>query len=124
MQLKAILDKWRDTKASNKDFINSLYALDIVKCTQDHIRFITFLFFKQRISRGDIKCKNNLNIMEKFCMLYGLNQLLNSNTCYQCGYFKGNVNSQILEAIKEINKEMRPFVIGVIESAELSDSFL
>ena len=32
VQLKSILDKQKDTKASKKDFVNSLYALDIVKC--------------------------------------------------------------------------------------------
>lgn len=59
-------------------------------------------------------------------MLYGLNQLnSNANACYQCGYFEGKPFSEyILEAIKEINKEMRPQVIPILESAAYPDELL
>ena len=59
-------------------------------------------------------------------MLYGLNHLhANSNACYQCGYFAdGPFSELILEAIKAINKEMRPQVISILESAEIPDEFL
>jgi hypothetical protein len=54
--------KWR-TQASKKDFINSLYALDIVKVSQDHIRYVTFLLFKERATASDLRCPNVKNIL-------------------------------------------------------------
>ena len=45
VQLASILKKMEQTKASKKDFVNSLYALDIVKVSQDHIRYVTFTLF-------------------------------------------------------------------------------
>jgi len=73
VQLVSILKKMEETQASKKDFINSLYALDIVKVSQDHIRYVTFLLFKERATAGDLQCPNVKNILQKFCMLYGLN---------------------------------------------------
>ena len=126
VQLASILKKMEQTKASKKDFVNSLYALDIVKVSQDHIRYVTFTLFKERATSSDLKCPNVKNILQKFCMLYGLNHLhANSNACYQCGYFAdGPFSELILEAIKAINKEMRPQVISILESAEIPDEFL
>lgn len=36
-------------KVSKKDFVNSLFANDIVTMSQAHIRYVTFWTFKQRI---------------------------------------------------------------------------
>jgi hypothetical protein len=51
------------TQASKKDFINSLYALDIVKVSQDHIRYVTFLLFRERATASDLRCPNVKNIL-------------------------------------------------------------
>jgi hypothetical protein len=39
----------KKSKASKKDFVNSVCALDIVKITEAHIKFITFILFKEKI---------------------------------------------------------------------------
>ena len=126
VQLASILEKMGQTKASKKDFVNSLYALDIVKVSQDHIKYVTYTLFKERATASDLKCPNVKNILQKFCMLYGLNQLhANANACYQCGYFSGGpFSGYISEAIKAINKEMRPQVISILESVDLPDEIL
>jgi hypothetical protein len=45
-QLSNIFDRMKKSNASKKDFVNSICALDIVKITELHIRFITFNLFK------------------------------------------------------------------------------
>jgi hypothetical protein len=47
-KLLNILKKQSETKnkISKKDFTNTRYALDIVKASQTHIRYVTFWFFR------------------------------------------------------------------------------
>jgi hypothetical protein len=59
-------------KVSKKDFTNLWFAIDLVELSQAHIRYVTFWFFKNRLSRGDIKCAQVLKNLEYLCMLYGL----------------------------------------------------
>ena len=56
-QLNNIFDRMKKSNATKKDFVNSVCALDIVKITELHIRFITFILFKQKVQTSDeIKC--------------------------------------------------------------------
>ena len=41
-KLKNLMKLRKESKASKKDFTNSLYALEIVKLSQSHIRYIAF----------------------------------------------------------------------------------
>lgn len=85
-----------EKKNSIKDIVNSIAAIDIVKVSQLHIRFVTFWMFKDMIfgKLSNIKCPKNRENMTNLCILYGLNQL-NSNMsgCYESGYFKNGVNN-------------------------------
>lgn len=56
-------------------------------------------------------------------MLYGLNHLnKDAMPCYQSGYFSGQpYHDLIVEAIKEINREIRPLAIPIMESVDLPD---
>lgn len=63
VQLASILKKMESTKATRKDFVNSINALDIVKVSKDHIKFVTFLIFKERTSGTELKCPNVKNIL-------------------------------------------------------------
>ena len=76
-------------KLSKKDFLNSAYALDVVKLSQAHIRYVAFWYFKNKIEdQTVIKCPNNKKNLTNLCMLYGLNQLyIDSISCYESGYF-------------------------------------
>ena len=71
-----------------KSFVNGRYALDVVDVALEHMRYISFYFFKKRVEKGDIQCPQNLKNLTNLCKLYGLNNLYNdSKTCYECGYF-------------------------------------
>jgi hypothetical protein len=48
--------KEQSDKVSKKDFINSKYSLDIVKASNAHIRYVTFWFFKNKVTGPEIKC--------------------------------------------------------------------
>lgn len=71
----------RDVKASKdkgnkKDFVNSLYALDVVNISVAHNKYITFSLFMERVlNYNNIKCQNNRENLKNLCLLYGLNQL-------------------------------------------------
>ena len=48
-QLRIIMAKLTTAKVSKKDFTNLYQGIDLVKMAQDHIRYVTFWFFRQRI---------------------------------------------------------------------------
>ena len=59
-KLKSLMKKRKECKASKKDFTNSLFALDIVKMAQAHIRYIAFKFFRMGIVSDGVKCPVNI----------------------------------------------------------------
>ena len=109
MKISNLLTKAKNTtnSVSRKDFINSLNALEIVDVSECHIRYVTFMFFRERLSI--LKDPNGKAIMTKLCMLFGLDQLNKNNSgCYDSGYFHGQTKAPfselVLEAIKELNR--------------------
>ena len=57
-KLNKIFDRMKNSKASKKDFVNSVCALDIVKITESHIKFITFILFKLKVLNPvEVKCE-------------------------------------------------------------------
>ena len=90
------------SKVSKKDFTNVHNGIDLVSVAQDHIRYVAFWLFKERIERG-VTCQNLKRLLEILCMLYGLTQLQkNATPCFETGYFSagGNFSENILLAIK------------------------
>lgn len=71
----------KDSRASKdrgnkKDFVNSLYALDVVNVSLAHNKYITFFLFMERVlSYNEIKCQNNRENLKNLCLLYGLTML-------------------------------------------------
>ena len=75
-------------KISKKDFVNSRYALDIVKASHAHIRYVAFWFFRNKVEGSSIKCEGVKKILKNLCMLYGLFTLNNDcQGCFESGYF-------------------------------------
>ena len=74
-KLISIMNKQSESKnkISKKDFTNSRYALDIVKISNAHIRYVTFWFFKDLVESNKVKCQNLKENLKNLCMLYGLN---------------------------------------------------
>lgn len=115
--LKIVFEKMKNSTASQKDQVNSLFALDIVKVAEDHFRFITFVEFKKAIAT--FKCKNNQKNIANLCMLNGLTTLYKrKENCYESGYFQPglNYNDKILQAIKDVNLMLRPHILNILES--------
>lgn len=52
-QLWQLTEAKKNSEASKKDFLNSECAEEIVKVSQDHIKFISFLLFKYKIYKND-----------------------------------------------------------------------
>lgn len=104
----------QSTKATKKDFINSISALDIDKVSQEHIKFITFVLFKKEVNCA--KCDQNKQILNNLCVLYGLSNLYKDCiACFDSGFFNEGTSKNILEAIKTVNKLIRPRALGIIE---------
>ena len=77
-----------------------------------------------------LKCENARVHLTNLCLLYGLHQLYQDPAaCYECGYFtdeagKTKFSHLLLEAIKLLNKRIRPYAIPLIESLEYTDNVL
>jgi acyl-CoA oxidase len=123
MKLKQIMKKKESSKASKKDFINSIHSLEIVKVSQAHIKLMSFLFFKKGLSK--LKCAVNIQNLTNLCMLGGLCQLMGDSTsCYEAKFFNENSSDFILEAVTHINRELRPYAINIIETVNVPDVVL
>lgn len=55
LSLKRVFEKMDNSNSNKKDKVNSLFALDIVKASEEHTKLQTFVLFKQAIN-DDIKC--------------------------------------------------------------------
>ena len=129
--MKASKDMNKGKGVNRKDFVNSLYAQDIVKVSQLHIKYVTFFIFKRRCTDiAQVKCGNARVHLTNLCLLYGLNQLYaDPAACYESGYFtdqdgQTRFSHILLEALKLLNKRIRPYAIPLIESLDFSDDIL
>jgi len=53
-KLLALIRARSETNAKKKDFVNSISANEVVRLAQEHIRFITFQLFRDKVET--IKC--------------------------------------------------------------------
>lgn len=66
---------------STKDFVNSLYANDIVKVAIDHIKYVSLMLFRSQfrpnahLPMDEFKCPKNKENMTNIWAIYGLNML-------------------------------------------------
>ena len=112
------------SQAPKIDFVNSLYSQDIVEMANAHIRYISYFYFMKKVTSGDVKCKNLKGILRDLCMLYGLSNLIKDcKSCYESGYFEPGVaySDMILEAMKQINRTVRPHALNIMESFKMND---
>jgi len=112
--------------------VNFVGALDIVNISNENIRFLTFLWFKKRLSETvpplGVTCPKNKRILTLLCMLYGLSNLTKENRAlYECGYFASGQQEYrklMTGAIKKINLELRPRMVSIMESFNHPDEML
>ena len=125
VKLNYVESQRKTSKLTKKLFI-SQFALDTVALGTEHIKFITFLLFKQRVNSHEIKCNNLRGHMRNMCALYGLDMLNNdSRGCFESGYFSNQPYSGlILDAMKILNSRIRPQALNLAESCGVSDQYL
>ena len=126
-KLRSLINKQTESKVSKKDFTNIHQGSAMVELANLHIRYVTFWLFKDKVLKGEIKCSGVRTNLQNLCMLYGLNLLQkNSTSCYESAYFsEGVAYSQLIhEAIKLMNKEIRPQAVSIMESFGYTDNFL
>lgn len=127
VQIRRIVEKQMDLKdVSKKDFTNSVAALEIVKASQDHIRLFMFHLFKVKV-QNEVKCANLRSHLRRLCALYALNQLnMDCRVCYETGFFKTGINysDMILDAMKQLNLEIRPYALVLLEVYGAKDEML
>jgi len=117
----------QESKASKKDFTNTLHATDIVKVSQEHFRYLTFWNFRERVTNNSFKCKKLEGHLTNLCLLYGLQSLKqDTSACYESGYFAvGRPFSTFMnDAFKHLLKEIRPYAISLIEGYGISDEVI
>jgi hypothetical protein len=110
--------------SSKKDFTNLHYGEDVTDMAVSHINYVIFNLFKERLSRGNIKCKNVEKNLNQLCILYGLSLLRKDcQGCFESGYFNaGSPYSEwIIQAMKTTNLIIRPQIVNIIESFGISD---
>jgi hypothetical protein len=52
MKISRVAKAMEESKASNKDKINSLFALDIVSAAHDHMRYVGYQLFVAKLNSG------------------------------------------------------------------------
>ena len=68
-----------------KDFVNSIAALDIVKTVQDHTNMLIYKLFANSVQF--VKCPRSKQILTRLCLLYGLIEInKDCRVCYESGY--------------------------------------
>ena len=111
------MEQRENSTIKNKDFVNSVKALDIVSLANDHIKLLSIILCKSKIRpnpdfpQRTLKCPKNQYNMTNLVILYGLCMLKNdSHILYECGYFQPGVkySQLIMNAIKEVNLRIRP----------------
>ena len=127
-QLRFLVQQKLDRDLKKKDFVNHLYALEIVKASNEHIKLITYYEFMNQIKTRVFKCPNIRPQLANLCMLYGLNLLNESpKDLYNSGYFNVpgvHYSNVLLDAIKLLLKEIRPQVLNLIEVVPLQDDHI
>lgn len=74
-KIKNLLEMQKNSKLSKKDFLNIHYGQFMTAIAYAHIKYVTFWFFKDKISNGDIKCLGVKSNLTNLCVLYGLHLL-------------------------------------------------
>lgn len=99
--------KLDSSSETEKKKINEIYALDVVKMAQVHIKLITLYFVKDKI-----KLFTDNNLKSHMCNLMALVGLIfvleYKSEGYDCGYFKQGAIDMIDGAIKVLLSKIRP----------------
>ncbi len=113
-----------ESKLSENEKTNSVFGVDLVSISRDHIKYVTFKFFLQSIENSNFKCQNLKNNLANLAKVYALTELQQDSVAlYEAGYFSVGTAPIILDAQKHMMNLIRPQLLSLVEAWEYSDSY-
>ena len=124
LSVKQTTLKIDSSKENKKAIYNDLYAQDIVKMIKQHMLYQTFRLTYDVILQQQFKDPNNKKVLTILAKIFGLKELNNdSHACYESGFFKSGTNALIEEALDSALKELRPYMVDLVElRSDISDN--
>jgi hypothetical protein len=117
------MKKLLNSKESKKTITNFSHALDMVKTTEVHIRYIAFNLFCKKIKElKDEKLRGHFVNMSILAGLHFLKGFMNIG--YDAGYFKKGSDGLVDEAYKIMLSEIRPQAIPLAELFAFPDELI
>jgi len=117
------VETMQQSTASKKEQMNAVYALDIVKMAQLHIKTVTVgLGMSKMVEIKDEKLRGHV---QNLMALLGLTYMQEySSIGYESGYFQKGTTSLINQAIKVLLTRLRPQLIPLVEMSPITDNHL
>lgn len=84
--------------------------------TRAHLVLTTFVFFRKGIEESKLE-ENARKHLTTLCKIFATEDLHRDCVAlYQCGYFQKTQSAKLLEFLKAQIKEIRPFIIPLVEA--------
>lgn len=120
-KVKHTLTQLAQSKATENEKINTLFASDIVQMSHSHMIYVVFQIFMQKIAT--IQCPKVKAHLEDMARIFALHQLvLDSSPCYESQFFSLGCSQLIQDALKKMFVKVRPQLIPLIESFGIDDT--
>ncbi|CDW75768.1 acyl-coenzyme a oxidase [Stylonychia lemnae] len=122
-KVKSTVEDLMKSKASENQKANSEFAIDIISMSTAHVMYTTFYNFKNGLSI--IKCNSLKNHLNNLLRLYSISELIKDNQClYESGFFSSGIMNLLNQALKQLLKTLRPFMIPIVEAIQIPDVIL
>jgi hypothetical protein len=101
---------------SKKVVFNDICAQDIIKMSKVHMLYQTFKLTYDEILRDKFKDQNVKKVLVILAKIFALKELeIDSHACYETGFLQSGSNSLIEEALDVSLKELRPYMVDLVE---------
>lgn len=122
-KVKNTMTVYSNSKVTENEKVNSLYAMDIVQMSHSHIMFVTFKLMREKIET--IKCSKAREHINNLAKILAITELMqDSSPNYECGFFELGTFTYLLEAAKKLCVILRPQMIPLTEAWAMPDSVL
>lgn len=120
-QLRRTYDLLANSDAHEKIKQNDLYADEVQRLTQLHLKYVIFMMARQRIEENQFKDQRIKPLLILLLRIYCMKEILRDNTLlYEEGFFgKGSVGL-LNDAYNTCLRELRPHMIPLVELTDLS----
>ena len=105
----------KDTR-SKKEKDNEIFALDVQKMTNIHLKYILFEMALKRVKSYRFKEKSLKVAIIQLIKLFAVNDLVkDSESLYEVGYFGAGSGALRDQALNQLLIDLRPSMIGLVE---------